>query len=84
MVDLQRTREADHDVLTFTTEYGPLVAGDDIRWARSSFFDWLSGIQLMALRKAQGLSAREVGEVAEAGGPGVSGAGLPEPRVVTD
>jgi len=70
-VGLERRADGDHDVLTFTTEYGPIRAGDEIRWSRSSYLSWLTALQLMSLQMASGLSAREVGEAdAKLYGPG--------------
>lgn len=70
-VSVERRADGDHDVLTFTTEYGPIRAGDEIRWSRGSYLSWLNGLQLLSLQMASGLSAREVGEAdAKLFGPG--------------
>ena len=70
-VSVERRADGDHDVLTFTTEYGPIRAGDEIRCSRGAYRSWLTGRQLMSLQMASGLSAREVGEAdAKLYGPG--------------
>lgn len=53
--------DGDHDVVTLETQYGPIQASNDIRWARGSYLSWLNFLQLMSMRKEAGLTAREIG-----------------------
>lgn len=70
-VGIERRADGDHDVLTFTTEYGPIRAGDEIRWSRGSYLSWITSLRLLSVQMASGLSAREVGEAdAKLYGPG--------------
>jgi hypothetical protein len=60
-VRLSRQVQGDHDVLTLETEYGPIQASDDLRWARGSYLSWLTFLQLMSLRMQDGMTAAEIG-----------------------
>jgi hypothetical protein len=53
-----------------TRKYGPIVASDDIRWARGTYLSWLTWMPLLSLRMENGLSAAEIGAAdAELYGP---------------
>jgi hypothetical protein len=70
-VAIEHRAEADHDILTLTTKYGPIEASDGLRWARRSYLSWINWLELMSVRKQAGLSARQIGEAgAKLYGPG--------------
>lgn len=60
-VDMARSVENEHDVLTFETQYGPIRASGDLRWARGSYLSWLNWLQLLSIRMSNGMSAAEIG-----------------------
>ncbi len=60
-IDMQKRRDGDHQVVTLTTEYGPIVASDRIRWNRGAYLSWLTSLQLMSLRKESGMTAQQMG-----------------------
>ena len=69
-VSFEQRQDGDFNVVTLGTEYGPIVASDDIRWARGSYLSWLNSLQLLSLRMSTGMSAAEVGAAdAELYGP---------------
>lgn len=61
-VAVERRAEDDADVLTLETLYGPIEASPEIRWARGSYLSWLTWLQFMSHRMADGTTAREIGE----------------------
>ena len=60
-IDVTWDEQEDYDVLTLRTEYGPIQASNDIRWARGAFLSWNSFFQVLELRMESGMTAREVG-----------------------
>lgn len=69
-VAFDQRSDGDFDIATFETEYGPIVASEDIRWARGSYLSWLNTLQLLSMRMQDGMSAAEVGAAnAELYGP---------------
>jgi hypothetical protein len=70
-VGLERESDGEYDILTLETQYGPIRADDDIRWARNSYLSWLTWLQYMSLRMESGMTAEEIGVAdAELYGPG--------------
>lgn len=70
-IDVAWDEEEDHDVLTLRTEYGPIRASNDLRWARGAYLSWLDGFALLEMKMESGMTAREVGRAAgELYGPG--------------
>lgn len=70
-IDVVWREEGGQDLLTFRTEYGPIRASNDLRWARGAFLSWNSFLNLLELQMESGLTAREVGaQAAELYGPG--------------
>lgn len=61
-VRLEREAMEDGDVFTMETEYGPIQASNALRWGRGAYLSWLAQLQLISLRKADGMTAREIGE----------------------
>ncbi|HSG09948.1 MAG TPA: hypothetical protein VLA36_16430 [Longimicrobiales bacterium] len=60
-IDVAWDEQEESDVLTLRTEYGPIQASDDIRWARGAYLSWNSFFNLLELRMQSGMTARDVG-----------------------
>jgi hypothetical protein len=70
-IDVAWDEGEDSDVLNLRTEYGPIQAANDLRWARGAFLSWNNFFQLLELKMQSGMTAREVGrEAGELYGPG--------------
>lgn len=72
-VELTRDSQDDHDVLTMTTQYGPIQISDRSRWGRQAGLSSQTWYRLLELRMQSGMTAREVGQAdGELYGPGWS------------
>ena len=70
-IDVSWDAQEDSDILTLRTEYGPIHASNDIRWARGAYLSWNSFFNLLELKMESGMTAREAGtEAGELYGPG--------------
>ena len=70
-VDVVWEGEKDADRLTLRTEYGPIRASNDLRWARGAYLSWNDGFHVLELQMATGMTPREIGlEAGRRYGPG--------------
>lgn len=70
-IDVAWEEGEDQDVLRLRTEYGPIQASNDIRWARGAFLSWNGVFTVLEMKKEAGMTAREIGlEAGELYGPG--------------
>jgi len=60
-IEMTWDEQEDYSVLSLRTEYGPIEASNDIRWARGAYLSWLNFFQVLELRMQSGMTAREVG-----------------------
>ena len=56
-------KESDNgdDILTLETQWEPINAGNDMRWARGAYLAWVNQLRLLDLQMKGGLTAREAG-----------------------